>query len=87
VAPLAAPELTTASFTGRSGLADFGGLFGAFGDGFAFALSAAIGVPGLLFMIVVAIQVLGAAAWIPTIRRSLAGVGAGRRRRRPRRDD
>ncbi|HET9417057.1 MAG TPA: Ig-like domain-containing protein [Candidatus Limnocylindria bacterium] len=81
VAPLAAPEVTTASFSGGPGFTDFGGLFGAFGDGFAFALSAAIGVPGLLFMVVVAIQVLGAAAWIPAIRRSLAGVGADRRRR------
>jgi hypothetical protein len=81
LAPLATPELTATAFTPAGDFGGFGGLFGAFGDGFAFALSAAIGVPGLLFMLVVAVQVLGAAAWIPTIRRSLAGVGLARRRR------
>jgi hypothetical protein len=44
--------------------------------------AAMLGVPGLLFMLAVAGQLLGAAAWVPAIRRMLAGVGVRRRRKR-----
>ena len=38
-------------------------------------------VPGLLLLFAVAAQTLGALAWIPVVRRGLAGVGIDRRRR------
>jgi hypothetical protein len=40
----------------------------------------ALGVPGLLVVAAVLGQAIGAAAWLPVIRRSLAGVGTRRRR-------
>ena len=77
--PLAAPQVTT-SFGSTDGLFEFTGLFDGFGSSFAWAMPAAmLGVPGLLFMIAVAAQLLGAAAWVPAIRRMLAGVGVRRR--------
>ncbi len=77
---MAAPELTT-SFDSSESLFDFAGLFGGFGGSFAWAMPAAmLGVPGLLFMLAIAGQLLGAAAWVPAIRRMLAGVGVRRRR-------
>jgi hypothetical protein len=77
--PLARPEVTTA-FGGPGDLFDFTGLFDSFGGDFAWAMPAAmLGVPGLLFMIAVAVQLFGAAAWVPAIRRLLAGVGVRRR--------
>jgi hypothetical protein len=39
-------------------------------------------VPGLLLIIAMAAQVVGAAAWMPLVRRSLGVFGVGRRRRR-----
>ena len=79
--PLAAPQVTT-SFGSSEGMFEFAGLFGGFGGSFAWAMPAAmLGVPGLLFMLAVAGQLLGAAAWVPAIRRMLAGVGVRRRRR------
>jgi VCBS repeat-containing protein len=79
---LAAPEVTLTSGT-TDGLAELAGLFGGFGGGFAWAVPAAVlGVPGLLFMLAVAVQAVGAAAWIPAVRRMLAGVGIRRRTRR-----
>ncbi len=79
--PLAAPQVTT-SFGSSEGLFEFAGLFGGFGGSFAWAMPAAmLGVPGLLFMLAVAGQLLGAAVWVPAIRRMLAGVGIKRRRR------
>ena len=78
--PLAAPQLTT-SFGSSDSMVDFAGLFGGFGSSFAWAMPAAIlGVPGLVFMLAIAGQLLGAAAWVPAIRRMLAGVGVRRRR-------
>ena len=38
-------------------------------------------VPGLLLLIAIAAQAFGALAWIPIVRRGLAGVGIDRRRR------
>jgi hypothetical protein len=43
--------------------------------------AAMLGVPGLLFMVAVAGQLIGAAAWVPTIKRMLAGVGVRQRKR------
>ena len=80
--PLAAPQVTTSSFGSDDGAFDFAGLFGGFGGNFAWAMPAAmLGVPGLLFMLAVGGQLLGAAAWVPTIKRMLAGVGVRRRKR------
>ena len=77
--PLAAPEMTTA-FDSAGGAFEFTGGLGGFGGSFAWALPAAIlGVPGLLFMLAVAGQLLGAVVWVPAIRRMLAGVGVRRR--------
>jgi hypothetical protein len=39
----------------------------------------ALGVPGLLLILGVALQVVTGAAWIPVARRSMAGVGVRRR--------
>jgi hypothetical protein len=39
----------------------------------------AIGVPGLLVVVVVLLQLAGGAAWLPVVRRSLAGIGLRRR--------
>jgi len=39
-------------------------------------------VPGLLLLLAILAQTLGALAWIPIVRRGLAGVGTDRRRRR-----
>jgi hypothetical protein len=39
-------------------------------------------VPGLLLVVAIGAQVVGASAWIPIIRRSLGVFGVGRRRRR-----
>ncbi len=41
----------------------------------------ATAVPGVLLLLAVAAQALGALAWIPVVRRGLAGVGIDRRRR------
>ncbi len=41
----------------------------------------ALGVPGLLLILGVALQVIGGAAWIPVARRSMAGVGVRDRSR------
>jgi hypothetical protein len=39
-----------------------------------------VGIPGLLVLIVVALQAFGAAAWLPVARRNLGGrEGSGRR--------
>jgi hypothetical protein len=38
-------------------------------------------VPGLLVLLAIVAQMLGALAWIPIVRRSLSGVGVARRRR------
>jgi hypothetical protein len=38
----------------------------------------AIGVPGLLVLVVVLLQLAGGAAWLPVVRRSLAGIGLRR---------
>lgn len=38
----------------------------------------AIGVPGLLVVVVVLLQLAGGAAWLPVVRRSLAGIGLRR---------
>jgi hypothetical protein len=79
--PLSVPQVTTGGFGSDEGAFEFAGLFDGFGGSFAWAMPAAIlGVPGLLFMLAVAGQLLGAAAWVPTIRRMLAGIGVRRRR-------
>ena len=44
----------------------------------------ALGVPGLLVVLGVVLQLLGGAAWVPVARRSLAGVGGVRPRSRVR---
>ncbi len=81
LAPLAQPQVTT-SFGSPGGDFALAALFQGFGGSFAWAMPAAIlGVPGALFILAVAGQLLGAAAWIPTVRRMLAGVGVRRRRR------
>jgi hypothetical protein len=41
-----------------------------------------LGVPGLLFMLAAAGQLMGALAWVPAVRRSLRGIGVGGRRRK-----
>lgn len=81
--PLPVAELTAVPHSDSAGFGSFGGLLGGFsGTGFAWAVPAAVlGLPGLLFMVAVGAQLLGAAAWIPAISRSLAGLGASRRRR------
>jgi hypothetical protein len=72
----------TTTFGSEGRAFDFAGLFGGFDASFAWAMPAAmLGVPGLLFMLAVAGQLIGAAAWIPTIKRMFAGVGVRRRRR------
>lgn len=38
-------------------------------------------VPGILVLLAIAAQMLGALAWIPIVRRSLSGIGVARRRR------
>jgi hypothetical protein len=38
-------------------------------------------VPGLLLLLAVLLQSLGALAWLPVVRRSLGGFGIGKRRR------
>jgi hypothetical protein len=77
--PLPEAQVTT-SFGSADELFDFAGVFGGFDGSFAWAMPAAmLGVPGLLFMIAVAAQLLGAAAWVPAIRRLLAGIGIRRR--------
>jgi hypothetical protein len=43
--------------------------------------SLALGVPGLLLVLAVVAQTLGATAWLPVVRRWLGGFGFGRRRR------
>jgi hypothetical protein len=59
-------------------------LFGSLGGRFGWAVPAAVlGVPGLLFMLAVVGQVFGAAAWVPAIRRLLAGIGVRRRDSNP----
>ena len=40
----------------------------------------ALGVPGLLVLVVVALQFAGAFAWLPVARRSLSGAGRKKRR-------
>jgi hypothetical protein len=39
-------------------------------------------VPGILLLIIIAAQALGALAWLPIVRRRLAGLGTGRRQER-----
>jgi len=88
--PLIQAQLTAGVAPGQdSSFSGFQDLFGGFsGSGFAWAVPAAmLGLPGLLFMVVVAVQVLGAAAWVPAIRRQLGGVGANRRRAQAQRRD
>lgn len=81
LALLAAPELTTGEF-GAAAASGFGDAFGGLGSGFGLAVSAyLLGIPGLLFMLAVGGQLLGAAAWVPAIRRQLAGIGIRRRDR------
>jgi hypothetical protein len=46
--------------------------------------AAAVGVPGLLVLVVVLVQVAGGGAWVPVTRRVLADLGVRRRRRRGR---
>lgn len=76
--PLTRPEIMTGSF--GNGAAPFDGVFSSFGSTFGWAVPAALlGVPGLLFILAVSGQLLGAAAWIPAVRRQLAGVGVRRR--------
>jgi hypothetical protein len=43
--------------------------------------SLALSVPGLLVVLAVLAQTLGATAWLPVVRRWLGGFGFGRRRR------
>jgi hypothetical protein len=43
--------------------------------------SLALSVPGLLLVLAVLAQTLGATAWLPVVRRWLGGFGFGRRRR------
>ena len=63
--PWPQPQVTT-SFRSQSGDFALAALFQGFGGSFAWAMPAAIlGVPGLLFILAVAGQLLGAAAWIP----------------------
>lgn len=40
--------------------------------------AAAVGVPGILVLLVVLFQMVGGVAWVPVARRSLAGVGVRR---------
>ena len=76
--PLTRPEVTTGSF--GNGASPFDGVFSSFGSTFGWAVPAALlGVPGLLFILAVSGQLLGAAAWVPAVRRQLAGVGVRRR--------
>jgi hypothetical protein len=42
----------------------------------------AMGVPGLLVLVVVLVQLAGGAAWVPVTRRALGSLGVRRRRRR-----
>jgi hypothetical protein len=37
-------------------------------------------VPGLIIMLIVAAQAAGGFAWLPVVRRALAGIGVGRSR-------
>lgn len=81
VTALDTPELTTAFDITNQAFA-FENLLGSLGGQFGWAVPAAVlGVPGLLFMLAVAGQVFGAAAWLPAIRRVLAGIGVQRRDR------
>ncbi|MFL5757269.1 MAG: hypothetical protein ACJ77N_13350 [Chloroflexota bacterium] len=51
---------------------------GSFDDlGVWFVPAAVLGVPGLLILLVLSIQILGGAMWLPLIRSSLRGVGVG----------
>ena len=78
LAPLAQPELTADGLAGGASM--FDGIFSSFGSTFGWAVPAALlGVPGLLFILAVLGQLLGAAAWVPAIRRQLAGIGVRRR--------
>jgi hypothetical protein len=43
--------------------------------------AAVVGVPGLLVVLAVLLQLAGGAAWLPIARRALAGVGLRRRDR------
>ncbi len=84
LAPLDVAQVTAAMPSGDAGgYGGFSGLFSGFSGGFAWAVPAAVlGLPGVLFMAAVGSQVVGAAAWVPAVRRSFAGAGAGARRRR-----
>ena len=42
----------------------------------------AVSVPGLLVILSILGQLVGASAWLPTVRRNLGSFGLGRRRRR-----
>ena len=42
----------------------------------------AMGVPGLLVLVVVLVQLAGGAAWVPVTRRALGSLGVRRRKRR-----
>ena len=42
----------------------------------------AMGVPGLLVLVVVLVQLAGGAAWVPVTRRVLGSLGVRRRKRR-----
>ncbi|MCV0403030.1 MAG: tandem-95 repeat protein [Chloroflexi bacterium] len=82
LAILPVAQLTASTVPGtQTGFGGFGGLFGDMSGGLTWAVpAAALGVPGLLFMAAVGSQVAGAAVWVPTARRSLAGIGLRRRR-------
>jgi len=54
------------------------------GDGFEWAVPGLVlSVPGLLIVLLaIAVQLLGAAAWLPIVRRRVGAFGLGRRVRR-----
>ena len=57
-------------------------VFAPFGETFDWAVPGLVlSVPGLLLIVAVGIQMLGALAWLPVIRRRLGGFGFGGRRR------
>ncbi|MBA2701220.1 MAG: hypothetical protein H0U58_05885 [Chloroflexi bacterium] len=57
---------------------------GLFGRAFEWLVPGAlVTVPGLLLILAVAAQSLGALAWLPVVRRQVGGFGVGARRRSP----
>ena len=49
-----------------------------------FVPGAAVGVPGLLVLLFIALQAAGAMAWVPAVRRMSGDSAPSQRRRRPR---